>query len=107
LSMEWLGFGCEKLMYASPLLLWSTARSGTILVTPWLCMCWWACTSPCELLALCMVGTCVLWISSACLMLSFYFHILANLPSGFAAWHNVFSIFVFVFVGNNEVIKDV
>jgi hypothetical protein len=40
LSMEWLGFGCEQLMYASPLLLWSTARPGPFWWLSQACVLW-------------------------------------------------------------------
>jgi hypothetical protein len=96
-SMTELGFTVEKVLYAWPLLLWSTALPG---------MCWWllsvlcvcaACTRPGELLGCVCVHMLGIWLvswlrdGSARQVWSYPlpFHLVSNLPSGYATWHNL------------------
>jgi hypothetical protein len=95
---ELLGFLAVKRFYMNLCwLLWSTAWPGTNLVTPRVCVCCWACTRPGELLGCVCVHMLGIWLvswlrdGSARQLWSypFPFHLVSNLPSGYATWHNL------------------
>jgi hypothetical protein len=93
LSMEWLGFSCEKLKYGQPLLPWSTAPHLTLMTH---CVCvlhaHMLCVQPVYVGAHAWDLSC--WEDQLgwTLFISTLHNLFANLPSGFATWLNTLII---------------
>ena len=86
---EWLGFVMKKVLYGPLLASLVDSKTWCHFGDSSGCVCWCACTHPCELLVL-LTGwdLCELWISSGLVDLILLFTFVSDLPSGFSIWQN-------------------